>query len=127
VTGQARPTDGGQVVITRFECPDLLRLVLVVILHLRLKLDVRRQATGYLGGTLLVQWRRRCLLSVSVWHDRDSLHSMGSVPRHVQAARLPGRLGIATACGVYSFAGDWRQVMFGRQTPPRSPLRPLHP
>ena len=115
----------GLVVITRFECPSRLAMLAIRMLHPRVKRDVRRQARGYLGIRLLCDWRRRTLLSITLWQDLDSVYSMGEVPRHVRAARVPRKLGVRTSCGVFCFAGDWTRVMFGSQVPARSPLRRL--
>lgn len=117
---------GGQVVVTRFECGSLLKLLAVRVLHVRLKLDVRRHARGFVGVKVLADWRRRTLLSISLWQDLDSLYSMGDVPRHVAAVRVAGTLTRGTACGVFCFVGDWRQVMFrGPANAKRSPLYPI--
>jgi hypothetical protein len=118
--------DGGQVVVTRFECRGLPSLLLMLLVHVRVKRDVARRGQGLIGSRVFVDWRHRVMLSVSLWHDIDSVYSMGSVPRHVEAARLPGRLGIRTACGVFCFAGDWRRVMFHSPTPARTPFEPIN-
>ncbi len=118
---------GGQVVVTRFECPNLVTLLLLLVLHVRIKRDVRRYGRGLIGSRAVVDWRRRTMWSVSLWPDLDSVYSMGSVPRHVIGSRVPRRLGVATSCGVFCFAGDWRRVMFRSPAPPRSPLHPLEP
>jgi hypothetical protein len=115
---------GGQVVVTRFECGSLLNLLAVLALHARVKRDVRRQASGFVGIKLLVDWRRRTILSISLWKDLESVYSMGNVPRHVSAARVPGGLGVQTTCGVFCFVGDWREVMFRGACIRRSPLHP---
>jgi hypothetical protein len=115
---------GGQVMVTRFECPSLLVMSLVVLLHGRVKRQVARRAEGYLGAVMLRDWRSRTVLSVSLWRDIDSVYAMGEVPRHVHAARLPPRLGIRTRAGVFCYAGDWRRVMFGAGQPNPSPLTP---
>ncbi|HEX8627386.1 MAG TPA: hypothetical protein VF755_04370 [Catenuloplanes sp.] len=118
---------GGQIVVTRFDCGGLVNLVTLLVVHQRLKLDVRRQANGFVGVRTIVDWRRRSFLSISLWADLDSVYSMGGVPRHVTAARLPGQLGVATTCGVFCFVGDWRRVMFRSPVPSHSPLHPEHP
>jgi hypothetical protein len=115
----------GCVVITRFECQVLLRLLFLIALHRRLQRDVRRRTNGFVGATAIVDWRNRTLISISLWSDLDAVYSMGQVPSHIEAARLPRRLGIATSCGVYAFAGDWRRVLFGTQAQAQSPLQPL--
>jgi hypothetical protein len=97
----------------------------MLALHTRVKRDVRRQGDGLIGSRVIVDWHRRVMLSVSLWPDIASVYSMGNVPRHVEAARVPGRLGIRTTSGVFCFAGDWRRVMFGSPMPPRTPLAPL--
>jgi hypothetical protein len=119
--------DGGQVVVTRFECATLRGLLTVRLLHLRLRRDVRRNAPGFVGVKTLIDWPSRTLLSISLWKDLDSVYEMGMVPRHVSAVRLPGRLGARTTCGVFCFVGDWRRVMFASSVQSRSPLYPLPP
>lgn len=118
---------GGQVIVTRFECRTLPRLAWILLLHTRLKLDVRRQSSGFIGVKALVDWRMRTLRSISLWQDLDSVYSMGNVPRHVSAARVPRALGVETTCGVFCFVGDWRRVMFRSPSQSRSPLRADRP
>lgn len=108
--------------VTRFECPNLSVMVVIVLLHQWIKLQVAKRADGYLGATMLRDWRTRTMLSVSLWRDIDSVYSMGNVPRHIHASRLPARLGIRTRAGVFCYAGDWRRVMFGAGQPKPSPL-----
>jgi hypothetical protein len=117
--------EGGQVVVTRFECGSLSALLAVRITHARLKRHVRRGAQGFLGVTAITDWRRRTMLSISLWRDLDSIYSMGNVPQHVAAARLPHRLGVSTASGIFCLAGDWRRVMFRSDVTTRSPLHRL--
>jgi len=118
--------EGGQVVVTRFECRSWLQLLWLIALHVRVKRAVRRQAKGLVASRALIDWRRRNLLSVSLWNDLDSVYSMGDVPSHIAAARIPPRVGVRTSCGVFCFAGDWRRVMFRTENAARSPLRSLH-
>jgi hypothetical protein len=106
-----------QVVVTRFECPGLYALLLVKLLHHRVRPQVRAVAPGYLGGTTLVRWRTRTLLSLSLWRDLDGVYDMGQARRHVLAARVPSRLGVRTSCDVYARSGEWRRVMFGVPSP----------
>jgi hypothetical protein len=110
----------GAVVITRFDCPSRWTLLVLLVLHWRMKRHVRRHADGFLGVMMTVDWRRRTLLNVSLWSDSGSIYSMGRVSRHVAAARLPSRLGVRTDGAVYPYAGDWRRVLFtaGRLTRP---------
>ncbi len=95
-------------------------------LHMRVKRAVRMTARRYIDARAIVNWRAKTLLSVSLWSDLDAVRSMGDVPLHVVAARLPRRLSITTTCGVYGLAGDWRHVLFGTEFPARSPLHPSH-
>jgi hypothetical protein len=108
--------------ITRFECPSLSTMLVIVLLHRWIKRQVTRLADGYLGAVMLRDWRNRTVLSISLWRDIDSVYSMGKVPRHIHGSRLPARLGIRTRAGVFCYAGDWRQVMFGVGRPKSSPL-----
>jgi hypothetical protein len=118
--------DGGQVVVTRFECPHLLSVILLLFLHRRVKRGVRRHARGYVGVKLLVDWRRKVVLSVSVWKDIESVYSMGRVDRHITATRIPARIGVRTASGIYCYVGDWRRVMFRSEVYGGSPLQPVN-
>jgi len=117
--------EGGQVIVTRFECRSLLQLAFMVALHIRVKRAVRIQAPGLIASKALVDWRRRTLMSISLWKDLDSIYSMGSVPRHIEATRIARRIGVRTACGVFCFAGDWKRVMFRAGDGHDSPLRPV--
>jgi len=112
----------GQVMVTRFECPSRWVMVIIVLLHRRIKRQVAQLADGYLGAVMLRNWRTRTVLSISLWRDIDSVYSMGNVPRHIHGSRVPARLGIRTRAGVFCYAGDWRQVMFGAPEPKPSPL-----
>lgn len=105
-----------QMVLTRFTCPSLYALLLVKLLHYRVRPQIRRVAPGYLGGTTIIQWRSRTLLSLSLWQDLDGVYDMGQARRHVLAARVPSRLGVRTSCDVYACTGEWRHVMFGVPT-----------
>jgi len=117
--------DGGQVVVTRFECPSLRTLVIIRLRHGALKRHVRRKADGFIAVRTVVDWRRRTMLSISLWRSLDSIYAMGNVRQHVAAARLPRLLGVATTCGIYYLVGDWRRVMFRGAATTRSPLYPL--
>jgi len=110
--------------VTRFECPNLFAMFVVVFMHGRVKRQVARLASGYLGAVMLRDWRRRTVLSVSLWRDLESVYSMGDVPRHIHAARVPARFGIQTRAGAFCYAGDWQRVMFGAGQPKASPLEP---
>jgi len=119
--------EGGQVVVTRFECQTLPRLLAVRLVHASLKRDVRRAAAGFIAVRTVTDWSRRTMLSISLWESLDSIYAMGEVPRHVSASRLPAQLGVQTTCGIFCLAGDWRRVMFRGAAVAHSPLLPLHP
>jgi hypothetical protein len=97
-------------------------MLIILVLHRRIKRQVAQLAEGYLGAVVLRDWRARTVLSMSLWRDIESVYSMGSVPRHIYASRVPHRLGIVTRAGVFCYAGDWRQVMFGAGQANPSPL-----
>jgi hypothetical protein len=99
-----------------------LRLLVILAMHFRVKREVRRVAEGYLGGTTLIHWKQRTLLSFSLWRQLDSIYDMGKSNRHIVASRLPARLGVSTACGIYAYSGDWRQLMFGTSVSAGEPL-----
>ena len=113
--------------VTRFECRTLPRLLAIRLTHARLKRDVRRAAAGFIAVRTVTDWRRRTMLSISLWDQLDSIYAMGEVPRHVSASRLPAQLGVQTSCGIFCLAGDWRRVMFRSAAVTRSPLHPLDP
>jgi hypothetical protein len=115
----------GQVVITRFECRSRYSLMVIYALHLRVKREVRRRVPGYLGGAIQIIWRKRTLVSISLWDELGSIYDMGQVQHHILASRVPHRMGAKTACGIYSYNGDWRQVMFGTESQRPEPLYPI--
>jgi hypothetical protein len=114
----------GQVVVTRFECPSVWAVLAVRLMHIRVKRAVRRHATGFAGITLIIDWRRRTVLSISLWQDLESVYTMGQVTQHIHATRIPSKLGITTSCGIFCYAGEWMRVMFGASRVTRSPLHP---
>ena len=114
----------GQVVVTRFDCRTIPNVLRILALHRRVKPEVRRKADGYLGGKTVVAWRRRSVLSISMWRDLPSMYQMGKVDRHILAARVPARLGVTTSCGVYTYSGEWKHLMF--RTPDTGAPEPLH-
>lgn len=119
---------GGEVVITRFECRTWRSLLTVLLLHLRVKPQVKKVAPGFRGSSVLVNWRDKTVLSVSLWESAKSIYSMGQVSRHILATRVPGHTGVATTSGVYSYVGDWRRVLFRSRLespPPLSPIKDL--
>lgn len=97
--------------ITRFDCPSLITMLIVTRLHGRIRRRVRAQIPGFRGVALIKEWSERRLLSVSLWDESSSVRQMGEVRQHVLAARLTQRLGIATSGGVFAYAGDWRAVI----------------
>jgi len=112
----------GQVVVTRFECKTIPRVLVILAVHGRVSRAVRKGAEGHVGSTALVHWRERTVLSISMWHRLEDIYSMGGINRHIVAARLPARLGIATTCGIYTHAGEWQKLMFDVPTAVREPF-----
>lgn len=115
----------GQIVVTRFECAGVFHLIRLLLLHRRIKRDVCRTATGFIGAKALVDWSTRTVLSITLWKDLDSIYSMGNVARHIQAAKRKSQLGITTSSGVFCYVGDWRRVMFGSGEPNPTPFQPI--
>jgi len=103
---------GGSVVVTRFSARSLPRLLYLLALHLSLKRDVLSSCPGCVGAAPIVDWRSRTMFSVSLWRDIDAIYDMGEVTRHVAASRIPRGMGIKTRCGIYTFTGDWRRLLF---------------
>ncbi|WP_117211573.1 hypothetical protein [Allorhizocola rhizosphaerae] len=114
---------GSVVVVTAFQCRSRLDLLLIWWMHHRLKSAVRAAAPDFLGIRLYIDWRRRIARSVSLWAKGTGLYDMGNVKEHIAATRFPGTRGIETSCGVYTYGGDWRSVMFGDGFASRPPLQ----
>lgn len=117
-----RDMTGGAVVVTRFDCPNRRRVVGILWRHWVLRSRCRRQLDRLIDVKIFVSWRNKTVRSVSLWSDAEGLFSMGSVDAHVRATRMPAQRGITTSCGIFSFAGEWRQLMFGAPTRAISPL-----
>lgn len=113
---------GGAVVVTQFECRTLRRVLRVWWMHQRIKPAVRRAAPAFLGVRLYIDWPARRVRSVSLWSATAGLFDMGEVASHIRAAHTTGKWAIDTSCGVFSYAGDWREVMFGAGYVTASPL-----
>jgi len=102
----------GHIAVTRFECRTLLNVVVVLLVHKRIKREVRRVAEGFVGAAPVVLWKDRTILSVTLWRTLESMYAMGEVQSHILASRLPHKLGIRTASGLFPFAGDWKNLLF---------------
>jgi hypothetical protein len=120
---QGRTGAGGAVVVTLFACRNLRDILVIWWLHHRVKPGVRERTRGFLGVRLYIDWRRRTVRSVSLWADPAYLYDMGEVREHVAAVGVPGQLGVATACGIYMYEGEWTELMFG--APPNGKPVPL--
>jgi hypothetical protein len=116
---------GGEVVITRFDCRTILNVAVLVLVHVAVKQNAKRRCDGLLASTAIVSWKDRRILSISLWRQRSDIFTMGRVQRHIFAARVPHHLGVETSCGVYSYAGDWRRVMFGWDVEHAAPLEAI--
>lgn len=109
-------TEAGEnsvVAVTAFYCHSRLDVLIIWFMHHRLKRAISAASPDFLGVQLYIDWRQRLVRSVSLWAKGTGLYDMGKVQQHVAATRLPGQRGITTSCGVYTYGGDWRHVMFG--------------
>jgi hypothetical protein len=123
-----RAGEGGAVVVTMFDCGSRWNIVLIWLLHRRIRSRVRARARGFLDIRLYIDWRRRIVRSVSLWADPPSVYNIGDVPEHVAVTRIPPRLGIQTSCGMYTYEGACSAVMFGVIPNPRpNPLTGAQP
>ncbi|WP_163508704.1 hypothetical protein [Fodinicola acaciae] len=113
---------GGVVVVTLFDCRTLRNVLRVWWAHQWVKPAVRRLAPAFLGVRLYIDWPARRVRSVSLWSDGKGLFAMGEVGEHIRAAHLVSGWGVATSGGVFGYAGDWREVMFGPGYRTNSPL-----
>lgn len=117
--------DRDTVVVTRFQCGSLAKLLVVALLHPWIRHEIQLETTGLVASSRRILWRQRTLLSVSMWQDLDSIYTMGRCGAHVAAARLPHHLGISTTCGIFTLVGDWKRIMFESHSSTHSPLRRL--
>lgn len=101
--------------------------MIVLLLHLRVKPQLEKFAHGFLGSGVLVDWRNKVVLSVSLWRSAEDIYTMGEVSHYILATRVPGRIGVMTTSGVYSYVGDWRRVLFRSWPENQTPLRPIRP
>jgi hypothetical protein len=108
-----RALKGGAVVVTLFACRKRRDILLIWWLHHRIKPAVQARTRGFLGVRLYIDWRRRIVRSVSLWTDVAYLYDMGEVREHVAVARIPRQLSIRTTCGIYTYEGEWSELMFG--------------
>ncbi len=82
--------------VTRFSCRHRPALLVLHLLHRRVKREVRRTLPGCLGVTTLTDWRAGELLSISLWESAEDIYGMGEVNSHVLASRVPGHLEVST-------------------------------
>lgn len=122
MSSQCFDHDRDVVFVTRFECGNILNLLVMVTLHPWIRRQIEKDTSGLVGSCHRVSWHERTILSVSLWRSLDRAYTMGSCRAHVVVARLPRRLGIATKCGVFALRGDWRAIMFGAPAAAGSPL-----
>jgi len=108
--------------VTMFQCESVIRMLAIALMHRPMKRRVLDQVDGFLGVKLFTDWPNRSIRSVSLWTDVTSIYGMGNVAAHVKAARVPGRWGISTSCGVFEYSGDWRSVLFEGTWQSPSPL-----
>jgi hypothetical protein len=91
-------------------------------LHRLVKREALRKIPECLGVTILTDWRSRTMYSISLWRDMKDIYKMGEVQKHILAARVPGRLGVHTESGVFTYVGDWRRVLFSSKYSGSSPI-----
>ncbi|MEO6703366.1 MAG: hypothetical protein ABI140_17770 [Jatrophihabitantaceae bacterium] len=102
-------------------------MLVLHVLHHRVKREVKRKAAGCITVTTVTDWGHREMMSISLWRKAEDIYQMGEVTSHVLAARVPGRLDISTQAGVFSYVGDWRKVLFGNVYTDGSPLTGWRP
>jgi hypothetical protein len=118
---------GGVVVVTRFDCPTYRHLLVIRLMHAVLGRRIRPKLDGLVLSYTRTQVRARRVLSVSVFGQIGDLYQMGQVTTHVNAARIPQKLGVKTSGGVFVYSGDWRKILFDAGTDSVSPLTDLPP
>ncbi|MGI5245256.1 hypothetical protein [Dactylosporangium sp. CA-139066] len=115
---------GGVLVVTRFDCDTLFRLVYMRLVHLVLS----RRVSRALGETLLfvstfTEVRTRRVISVTAFGRVEDLYRMGTVGDHIRGAKLVARKRFRTSAGIFPYGGDWRRVMFDSAVHSPSPLQ----
>ncbi|MFJ8544424.1 hypothetical protein ACIRFH_20795 [Streptomyces sp. NPDC093586] len=113
----------GHIALTRFECRTALNVVVVLLMHMRIKREVRRVAPGFVGAAPVVLWKDRTVLSVTLWRTLESMYAMGEAQSHIRASRVPSKLGIRTTSGLFPYRGDWKNVLFEATV---ADIDPLH-
>lgn len=102
-----------RVVVTAFVCPNRIAWLRILFEHLSIKRRLRASDIGGLAlTTLVVSWRSKRILNISIWESKDAIYNMNGWPEHIKAAHLPPRLRVRTWCIVYETEGNWRDVLF---------------
>jgi hypothetical protein len=112
----------GVVVVTRFDCGTLWRLILMRVVHVVLGRRIRRGLDGLLFTSTITDVGSRRVISVSAFGTLDDLYQMGSVADHIKGAHLVARLKLRTSGGIFPYGGDWRHILFGAPGQSPSPL-----
>jgi len=110
------------VVVTRFDCRTLWRLVFMRMVHVVLGRRIRRGLDGLLFASTFIEIRSRRVISISAFGTLDDLYQMGSVADHIKGAHLASRLDLRTSAGIFPYAGDWRRILFDAPGQSPSPL-----
>lgn len=99
------------IVVTGFLCNNFRDVLVVVALHHRIGLAVRRGSTGLMASRLLIDLRHCHVQNMSVWKTAGDIVSVGNVPDHPWATHIVARRHIRTTCDVYRCDGNWRGVV----------------
>lgn len=109
------------IVDTMFSCATRSQLCVILALHIKLRREIRKDVDGLRFSTTTVLWRRLEVHNISLWDRLESVYSMGASGAHVRYTQIPSRLGVATACHVFSDVGPWQDVMFPHSSVPVEP------
>ncbi len=60
----------GQIVVTRFECPNAYSFALIRLLHYAVRRQAKKRALAFRGVAVISSWRTKTMMSITVW---DSL------------------------------------------------------
>ncbi|GAA4984255.1 hypothetical protein HD597_003661 [Nonomuraea thailandensis] len=104
--------DGGVVVVTRFDCGGLWRLLAFRIAHAWISARITPRLEGLVFIATRTDVAARRVLSVTLFRNLDQVYQMGTIPAHIKAARVTRRFGVRTRGAIFANVGDWRTVLF---------------
>lgn len=115
---EALSADVGAIVVTEFWSQSRPALLRVRMQFMGMNAQVAAAATGFLGSSVRFYLFRRRIVSLSWWHDVDSIRSLGGARAHVEAVRDVAMRGqVSAQATVFVRGAPWPLVLFGIDSP----------